>query len=144
MRRRYRVGLGLALIAPAVLGGCGERETRTVDEVKADYAARFVRGIDFGLAGRIKAASFDPKTYVLSDVRIDGSPDQIYHADFAEMHVSAQDDTMVLEFITIVGADAAQGGLTETPMTSTAPIHLPFDVVPTDQRPKQEASVEPQ
>jgi hypothetical protein len=101
-----------------------------VDEVKADYASRFVGGIDFGLAGRIKAESFDPKTYVLSDVQIDDSPERIYHADFAEMHVSPGEDTIVLEFISITGADAGRGGIVQTPVTETAPIHLPFDVVP--------------
>lgn len=130
MRSRRPIALALSLGAILALPGCNERETKSVEQVKADYAAHFVEGIDFGLAGRIQAESFDPGTYVLSDVRIDASPDQIYHADFAEMHVSPADDTLVLEFISIVGADATQGGITQTPMTTTPPIHLPFDVVP--------------
>ena len=130
MRRPRPIPFAAALLATALLAGCNEQETKTVDEVKAEYALRFVEGIDFGLAGRIKAESFDPKTHVLSDVQIDDSPDRIYHADFAEMHVSPDQDTIVLEFISITGADAARGGITQTPVTSTPPIHLPFDVVP--------------
>ena len=130
MRRvRHLDALVLGAIVLA-LPGCEERETRSVDEVKADYASKFVQGIDFGLAGRIKAGSFDPKTYVLSDVQIDDSPERIYHADFAEMHVSPADDTIVLEFVSIVGADAGQGGISQAPMVSTPPVRLAFDVVP--------------
>ena len=99
-------------------------------EVKSEYAARFVEGFDFGLAGRIKAESFDAESYLLRNVRIDDGPERLYHAGFAEMHVSTAEDTIVLEFIGITAADARMGGLVERPVAMTAPVRLPFDVLP--------------
>ena len=127
--RRPGARLALALCGFMLLGSCGEAETRTVSSVKAEYAQRFVDGLEFGQAGRIKAASFNPESFVLADVQVDDGPDRLYHADLAEMHVSPDADTLVLEFIGITGADP-EHGLTDSPMATTLPVRLPFDVVP--------------
>ncbi len=121
----------IAILGAAVMGmtGCERVETRTVDEVKTEYATRFVQGLQFGNAGRIKAESFDPESFILSDVQVDDGPDRLYHAELAEMHVSPEADTLVLEFIGVTGADTTHG-LTETDVATTAPVALPFDVVP--------------
>lgn len=125
-----RVALGgIVALACLAMVSCEEPASRSVESVKAEYAQRFVDGLEFGQSGRIKAGSFDPKTFILSDVSVDDGPDRLYHADYAEMHVSADADTLVLEFIGITGADPAHG-LTETPVATTAPVQLPFDVTP--------------
>ena len=118
----------VGLLGLLTLASCEKTETRTVESVKQEYAQSFVDGLDFGLAGRIRAASFDPESFILADVTVDDGPDRLYHADLAEMHVSPDADTLVLEFIGITGADPAHG-LTETPVATTPPVKLPFDVV---------------
>jgi hypothetical protein len=129
--RRSRAArlLPVAALALLPLASCEEVETRTVESVKAEYAQRFVDGLEFGQAGRIKASSFDPQSFILKDVQVDDGPDRLYHADLAEMHVSPDADTLVLEFMGVTGADPTHG-MTQTPVATTPPVALPFDVIP--------------
>lgn len=145
-RRGRRVVMALCAAACAITG-CSKKqpEQRTVLEIKRDYAQKFVEGMAYGGSGRIKAASFDDRTFVLRRVTIDGEA-QIISADRAEIIVDVTSDTIRLRLFDVIGADTgdprtddgsagAPGGddggvIGEAAVVTTAPIKLSFDAVP--------------
>ena len=125
-----RPAILLALVSACALFGCDAGSVCTADEVKRDYASRFVEGIDFGLSGSIKAASYDAVSLTLHDVRIEDGIDHLYHADTADILIDTDKNTIALELVGVTGADAELGGLFQTSTVTTSPVRLSFDVVP--------------
>lgn len=145
VRRRLGVMMmrvaAVAAIGAAVggLGGCSEKPVqKTVIEIKRDYAARLVAGMEFGESGRIKASSFDDRTYILHRVTID-SDTSLASAERAEILVDVDNDTLRLRLFNVVGADAGDdtadggggsgGGIGETAEITTEPMKLGVDAI---------------
>ncbi len=120
----------LVLIASTALAGCSKKSAETATEVKARYAARFAEGIQFGIAGTIRAASYDPITYDLIDVQIENEPDTLIHAKRAQIIINPENDTIMLRLQDVVSADVELGHLVEIEGFSTAEVPLGFDVRP--------------
>ena len=116
--------------ASVVIAGCEKRETRTVDQVQRTFAEGMVKGIDFGLSGRVKARAYDDQTFRLMDVSIDAGDDGIIHADYADIVVNVTEDTISLRLEGVVSASKVTGEMTETKSLVTAPVALHVDVIP--------------
>jgi hypothetical protein len=120
----------LMLLSLLALGGCDRAvETRTVEEVRLEFAQRIVDGVEFGLSGFIQAESFDETTLTLRHVRIDGGPDQIVAADAAEIIVDPAADTVSLRLVDVVGASVAGGGIGEADVKTAGPVKLRYNVI---------------
>lgn len=122
----------VAAVVGAVAGvsGCSKKvETRTVMQVKRDYANKLVGGMEFGESGRIKAASFDDRTLILQTVTID-SDEQVMTARSAEIIVDPSTDTLRLRLHDVTGASTEGEGIAEMKELTTSPIKLGFDAVP--------------
>ncbi len=121
--------------AAAAVGGCSKKPVqKTVIEIKREYAARLVEGMEFGASGRLKASSFDDRTYILHRVTID-SDTSLASAERAEILVDVEADTLRLRLFNVVGADAgddaADGGgrIGETAEVTTEPMQLGVDAI---------------
>ncbi len=121
---------GALAVMMVVLGGCGKRETRTVEQVQQSYAESMVKGLDFGLQGRVTAKAYDQVTYRLADVSIDAGDAGIIHADYGDIVVDAVKDTVSLRLQGVVIASTKTGAMTEQKELVTAPVALHVDVVP--------------
>ena len=127
-----RAGMALLLSACAALslGGCSKKtEKITVMQVKRDYAQKLVDGMEFGESGRIKAASFDERTFILQTVTID-SDEQVMTAKSAEMIVDPATDTLRLRLHDVAGASTEGEGIAELKEMTTSAIKLGFDAIP--------------
>lgn len=128
--RRIMPGLMIALLGAGSIAGCSKKpETRTVMQIKRDYAAKLIEGMTFGESGKIKAASFDDRTLVLKTLTID-SDTQLMTAERAEMIVDPGADTLRLRLYGVVGAGTESPGIAERAEITTQPIELGFDAVP--------------
>jgi hypothetical protein len=127
IRRVAMVGLVCAL--GALAGGCSKRETQTVEQVQRMFAENMVQGIDFGLAGRVRARAYDEQTFRLLDVSIDAGESGIIHADYAEILVDTVKDTVSLRLRGVVSASKETGAMTETESLVTDPVPLRVDAV---------------
>lgn len=117
---------GALMVAP----GCSKRETRTVEQVQRSYAQSMVAGLDFGLQGRVRAKAYDELTFRLMDVSIDAGDAGLIHADYADILVDVDANTISLRLEGVLTASAAGGGMTETDSLTTEPVRLDVDVVP--------------
>lgn len=128
-RDRY-ARLILGAITLMVFTGCSkEPDRRTVVEIKRDYAQRLVQGIDFADSGRIRAASFDDRTFTLYTLTID-TDTQVMTARRAEIIVDVSTDTLRLRLYEVAGASTEAPGIVEMSETTTSEIKLDFDAVP--------------
>lgn len=131
--------MAMAAIGAAVggVGACSKKPVqKTVIEIKREYAARLVEGMEFGESGRLKASSFDDRTYILHRVTID-SDTSLASAERAEILVDVEADTLRLRLFNVVGTDAGDdaadggggGGIGETAEVTTEPMKLGVDAI---------------
>lgn len=120
----------IAMLVAAALVGCSKKpERRTVMEIKRDYAQRLVEGMTFADSGRIKAASFDDRTFTLRTLTID-TDTQVMTAKSAEIIVDPSTDTLRLRLHDVTGASTETPGIAESGEMTTSEIKLGFDAVP--------------
>lgn len=124
--RRSAILAGLLLTAGLLLPACS-RETKTVREVKEDFAIAMLDGFSEGFLD-IKAQSYDKETLELIDVSLyDGQ--RMMHADRAEIVVDPDTNTAMIRLIGVVGVNTEGGTLIEMPGFVTDKIRLPYKVV---------------
>ncbi len=124
---RFAILTGVLLTLSLLFSACSGGETKTVREVKEDFAIAMLEGFSEGFLD-IKAQSYDKETLELIDVSLyDGQ--RMMHADRAEIVVDPETNTAMIRMIGVVGVNTEGGTLTEMPGFITDKIRLPYKVV---------------
>ncbi len=120
-----------------MLGGCDTEPPKSVWETKVAYADSIVRGYEVGTKWTISATGFDERTGVLVEVRLDDGYGRYFVAERAEILVDPSSDTVALRLVEVLEASSPIEGdgkefgvLREHAELTTAPVRMPFDVVP--------------
>lgn len=123
-----RMALAMAVVVAACgLAACGERESKSVLEVRRHYAGAFREGVDVGLSGHIIARAVDPDTLDLIDLHIDEGMDRLIHADRAEILVDPASNTMRLRLHGVTNADVSVGLIVDEGVITTDAVKLGYE-----------------
>lgn len=127
---RRRVLIAIASLVPLV--GCDQigTETRTAYQLKKDYVDAFMRGIEFGLTGYVKAEDWNSRSLDLIGLTLETNDGLLLHAERAEIVINVHRDTLALNLFDVTSADPISGELTTRSSVITPEIELGVDAVP--------------
>ncbi|MEM8835828.1 MAG: hypothetical protein AAGD00_08410 [Planctomycetota bacterium] len=127
---RHCAFIAIALLVPLV--GCDRigTEQRTAYQLKKDYVDSFMRGIEFGLNGYVKAQDWDSRSLDLIGLTLETNEGMLLRAERAEIVINVHRDTLALNLFEVTSADPVSGELTTRSSVITPEITLGVDAIP--------------